>query len=282
MVPPDELANADEEQTAAAGAEPGSESASTTVTLPPPQPGADPNAPRWVYVQPSPGGGPGQVIVYEPGQMPPHTPGALPAVRPVPPPPPPPPQREWHREREWGMNIRLDGLILPRPVDQEYHDSNGAGLIGLGLSLRYRPIPIFAVDLSGDFMVGVDGNGLERREIPLGLSALFYFNPEDVAQFYAFAGPEFTFAQVFADEPQAQLADRTSDEYNYLGGRIGVGLELRVSELVGINIDGYGLLRTRMDDDYGGRYPEYYDERTGDSSNTTGALMLRGGATFWF
>ena len=276
----------------------GGANAGTTVRLPPPPPGSDRNGPRYVVVQPGVNGRPGQVIVYEAGHAAPHALGdeePLEAmqepVRPVPPMPPPPPERLWHRSREWGMNVRVDGLLLPQPTTSgRRHNGNndgdttmtGAGLVGLGLSLRYRPVPVFAIDLGADFMGGVDTNGFDRRELPLSLGAMVYVNPRDVVQFYAFGGVDFTFAQVFSDRAEPFLAQGTSDEYNYFGGRLGVGLEFRVSDLIGIDLDAFGLLRTRTDDDSKGRYPEYYDPETGAGSNLTAAAGLRGGLMFWW
>jgi hypothetical protein len=111
---------------------------------------------------------------------------------------------------------------------------------------------------------------------------MFFFNPDDPVQFYAFGGAAFTFAQVFSDRIERHLAEGTTDEYKYFGGQVGLGLEFRVSQLVGIVVDGYGLLRTRVDKDGDGLFPEYYDAKSGDSSNTSGAAVLRGGVNFWW
>ena len=284
ITPPDELRGRDE-ATAAAAAEARAQAGGTIVTIPPPPPGTDPNAPRTFVLQPGPDGRPGQVIVLEAGGGPPHMPGELEPVRPVPPPPPPPPPLEWHRERYWGLNLHLDGMLLPGSSMNDQGNNNsggGAGLIGLGLGLRFRPVPIFAIDAGADFMAGRDANGDARREIPVALSALFFFNPDDVAQVYAFGGAAFTFAQVFSDKIQSNLANGDSDTYDYFGGHLGIGLELRVSDLIGIDLDAYGLLRTRVDSDQGGLFPEYYNSRTRESSNTSGAAVLRAGVSFWF
>ena len=131
-------------------------------------------------------------------------------------------------------------------------------------------------------MAGRDANGYSRREIPQALSAMFFFNPDDIAQVYAFGGADFTFAQVFADRIERNLANGDSDAYDYFGGHLGIGLEFRVSDLIGIDLDAYGLLRTRVDSDHDGLFPEYYNSKTRDSSNTSGAAVLRAGVSFWF
>ena len=280
VAPPPELANpgAGASETAAGSHTDSATAGETTVVLPPRPPGSDPNAPRVLVVQPSTGGAPGQVVVYEAGAAPPHLPGAYEPVRPVPPPPPPPVKRKWRRHRAWGANLRFDGAIMPR---YRVH-TEAAGMVGLGLGFRFRPVPFFALGLDADFMGGIDSMGYERRELPMALNAIWYPNPRDVVQFYAFGGPHFSYATVYSDRDELHLAEGTSDEYTYVGGQLGIGLEFRVSPLVGINFDGYGVLRARADDDGDGRVPELFDARTGETANAMGYGVLRGGATFWW
>jgi hypothetical protein len=259
--------------TAASGSEANSAEAGTTITLPPSK--GDSRKPRTFTYIPDPNGGPGQVIVYEDGAAPPRT-GE--AVREV----PPPPDRSrysahWQRHRRWGINLRVDGVLLPR-----IGDVDNVGMAGLGLSLRYRPVPAFALDFSTDFVGGVDSNGLERQEIPLSASGLIYVNPRSLAQFYFIGGLNWAFARVSSDDFRDNLAEGTADDYTYFGGHLGMGLEFRVSRLVGINLDGLAFIRTRIDDDGNGAYPEYWDADTGESSNSSAAGLLRAGVTFWW
>ncbi len=259
------------------------EDGSTTVVVPPPKRGSDPNAARWILVRPGKDGQPQQVIVYEDGDAPPHAPGARvvrkKTVRKV-------TKRHhehkrkkrWRRHRRWGMNLHIDGIILPRYRD-EVED---VGMAGLGLSLKYRPIPHLALGFGADFLGGSDSNGYERQEIPLSLTATVYFNPRSLAQVYMFAGVNWSFARVFSDEFQHHLAEGTADEYNYFGGHGGLGLEFRVTRLIGLNIDGLAFVRSRTDSDEEGQYPEFYDPETGEASNTSVAGMVRGGVTFWW
>jgi hypothetical protein len=248
-----------------------------TIVLPPPPPGYDPYAPRTFTYQPDPEGGPGQIIVYEPGAAPPHEPGD--DLEAPPPPPAPKEKRKWRRHRQWGFNLRVDGVIMPR---HRGHMDDASGMAGLGVSLRYRPTPMFALDLSSDFLAGIDSNGLERQEIPFGVSAMLYVNPRNLVQFYLFGGIDWSFAQVASDEYRPNLAQGTSDDYTYFGGHGGLGLEFRVSKLVGINIDGLAFVRTRTDADEDGLYPEFYDADTAEVSNSSAAGMLRAGVTFWW
>jgi hypothetical protein len=252
------------------------EGESTTVVLPPPRRGDDPSAPRTFTYQPDPDGGPGQIIIYEDGAAPPQYPQTMEAPDA---PPPPRKKKRWRKHRRWGMNLRIDGVILPR-YSSDVDDSSG--MAGLGLSLRYRPTPMFAMDFSSDFIGGTDANGLERQEIPLGVSAMLYANPRNVVQFYLFAGLNWSFARVFSEEPQANLREGTSDSYSYFGGHGGIGLEFRVSKLIGLNIDGMAFVRTRTDDDGTGEYPEFYNPRTQEASNSSAAGLMRAGVTFWW
>lgn len=248
----------------------------TTVVLPPPSDGQDPDAPRTFTYHPDPNGGPGQIIVYEPGAGPPQV-GT--GDFETPPPPPPRKKRKWRQHRRWGLNMRVDGMMMPRYRDDV---NNGAGMAGLGISFLYRPTPMFALDIGTDFIGGVDAMGYDRQELPISVSARIYANPRNMVQFYLFGGLNWSFARVSSDTIQPNLEDGTSDDYTYFGGHGGLGLEFRVSKLVGINIDGLGFVRTRTDADDYGLYPEYVNRETGETSNSSAAGMLRAGVTFWW
>ena len=242
------------------------------VAVPPAAPGADPSAPRWILVNPD--GTTSQVITYDPSLPPGY-------VRPVPPPPPPPEQLDWEHDgwdRSWGLNVRVEGIMLPR----FRNGVENAGMAGVGLSLRYRPAPAVAIDASVDFVGGVDANGFDRQELPFGLSAFIYVNPEDIAQFYLLGGIDWAIARVQSDRVSAQLANGTEDEYSYFGGHAGLGIEFRLTPLLGIDVDAVALLRARTDDDGDGRYPEYVDAETGRVSNVSAAGLLRAGVSFWW
>ena len=79
--------------------------------------------------------------------------------------------RAWRPE--WGLNLRLEGAMFG-PRGRRTAD---AGMGGLGMSLRYRPVPAFAIDAGIDLLGGTDYNGFERAELPLSLSGLLYVNP---------------------------------------------------------------------------------------------------------
>ncbi|MEM1030587.1 MAG: hypothetical protein AAF928_04335 [Myxococcota bacterium] len=248
-----------------------------TIRVPPPEPGSKDT--RVIEVRPDPDGGPAQVIIYERGKPGADAPKTRGAVIDAPPPPPKARRKRVERHRKWGMNLRVNGVLLPRDRDDV---SSDAGMAGLGFSMRYRPTPAFAVDFSTDFIGGIDANGLERQELPLGMTAMVYVNPQSVAQFYLLAGMNLTFARVFSDIERPNLRDAFADDYTYFGGHGGLGLEFRVAPLVGINVDGLAFIRGRTDDDGDGLYPEYFNPDTGEVSNTSVAGLLRAGITFWW
>ncbi len=258
---------------APAPVEPPDDNGGTTVVIPPPSPGSDPHQPRVFVYQPGTDGGPGQVVIYEEGAEPPYYPG----MRSERQPPRRKKRRRRRRNRRWGLNLRVDGVLLP-----QHHSEDSAGMGGLGLSLRYRPIRHFALGVSADFVAGTDSNGYARQEVPLALNALFYANPRNMAQFYIFGGVNWSFASVLADEEQAHLSEGDRDNYTYFGGHLGLGIEFRLTHLIGLNLDGLGFVRTRTDDDQDGRYPEFHNPRTNEGSNSSAGGILRAGVSFWW
>jgi hypothetical protein len=234
-----------------------------TVVVPPPQGRGAP--PPVVIYQPVPSAPPPQVIIVAPGRP----------VRAVP--PPPPPKRKWRRE--WGLNLRLEGVALGGSDEGAAHN---AGMGGLGFSIRYRPVPAFAIDFGVDIIGGIDYNGFERAEIPLSLSGILYVNPKNRVQFYFLGGLDHSHAHVHSDEASPLLSDRDatgySNDYTYLGGHGGIGLEFRLSKRIALNVDMLGFVRDRIDE---GRTPEFVNER-GETTNSSGGGLFRGGLTFWW
>jgi hypothetical protein len=221
--------------------------------------------PPVVIYQPVPDAPPPQVVIVQPGT----------AVRTVPPPPPPPKKRAW-REK-FGLNLRLEGMV----IGQRGGASSDAGMGGFGLSFRFRPVPAFALDFGADIIGGVDYNGFDRVETPLSLTGLLYVNPKSRVQFYFLGGIHGSYAHVESDTYSPLLAEEGGyrEDYSYFGGHGGIGLEFRLSRLVALNIDTALLLRGRTDN---GRIPEFYDADSGRTTDTSGAGMFRGGVTFWW
>jgi opacity protein-like surface antigen len=157
-----------------------------------------------------------------------------------------------------------------------------SGMGGLGLSLRYRPIPHFAFDLGVDVLGGTDFNGFQRTETPLTLSGMIFLNPRSPVQLYLLGGMNFSHAKVKSDFASPLLSANDEGtfgaEYSYFGGQLGAGLEFRVSRHVALNVDVVGFMRKRTDD---GRVPEFSDPEKG-TTNSSGGALLRGGLTFWW
>jgi hypothetical protein len=224
--------------------------------------------------------GPPPVVVYQPGP-PAHPPVVIVSPgyrhRRYLPPPPPPLRPRWRPE--WGLNLRVEGVVFG-------HARGGAdnmGMGGIGSSLRFRPIPHLAFEAGFDFLAGNDFNGFERQEIPITLGGILYLNPRNRVQVYLTGGMHFSHANVHSDR-SSRLLQRDSDggysaEYTYFGGQGGAGLEFRISRRVAVNIDGIGFLRRRTDD---GPRPEFIDPEHNRVTNTSAGALVRGGLTFWW
>jgi hypothetical protein len=260
---------------------PSDPTAGTTITIPPAPAGSDPSKPRVVVIRPGQNGEPDQVIVYDQGEPPAHAlPPAPPAKPPSAHPSPEHPRRKkvLRRHRGWGLGLRAEGAMLSQ--QHEHIDSFGMG--GIGMSLRYRPVRGFALDFGADVIGGTDPNGWSRQEVPLSASALLYLNPRSSTQFYVLGGAHLAFARVGSDFKEPNLAAGNSDAYSYAGGQVGVGVEFRMSPLIGVHFDGLAFFRGRTDDDGNGRYPEFYDASAGLVSNSSAGGLMRAGVNFWW
>ncbi|MFO0756001.1 MAG: hypothetical protein U0359_05900 [Byssovorax sp.] len=250
----------------------------------PPPPARRRTEPPVVVYQPAPAPQT-RVIIVAPGYGPAYPP---PAYYPPPQPvsrqiaqPPVKPKPVWRSE--FGVNMRVEGAYVGHPDGADYN----TGLGGLGLSLRYRPVPAFAFDLGVDVLSGTDYSGYHRTEVPFSLSGLIFVNPRSRAQFYFNVGMDYSRASVKSDLPARTLdADLEepgtySSHYSYFGGHGGIGLEFRLSKRVALNIDSIGFIRKRVDDT-ATAVPEFVDPKTGRTTNTSGGGLFRGGLTLWW
>jgi hypothetical protein len=191
-----------------------------------------------------------------------------------------PPKRRWHRR--WGLNLRVEGASLG---GQENGGSADAGMGGLGMSLRFRPVPAFAFDAGIDVLSGTDWNGFQRTEMPLSLSGILFVNPKSRVQFYFTGGVHISHAEVETNtfdpirDEGFDPEDVNTREYSYFGGQGGIGLEFRISRLVALNVDLLGFMRERTDE---GGPPEFTDPVSGRTTNSSGGGLFRGGLTFWW
>jgi hypothetical protein len=172
----------------------------------------------------------------------------------------------------WGVNVRLEGVLLGR--NARYGDT---GMGGLGASLRYQPLPVVAIDLGLDLIGGTDYNGFDRAELMWSLSGLFFFNPHMPVKVYTIAGLNMSAAAV-----EVIYADGTSDDqgWHYFGGHLGLGLQADLAPRLALNLDMTGFLRGRTDS-LARREPEFIDAR-GRMSNMSGGALLRAGVTFFW
>jgi opacity protein-like surface antigen len=245
------------------------------------QPLPDPEAPA----QPSGSGSPGPkqatqppVVVYQP---PPPTmidrPDAPPPyeyVRPRRPPISPP--------HEWGLNLHLEGAVIGSG------SQGNAGLGGAGAGLRFKPVRSFGIEADLDFAGGDhDYQGNKRSEAAFTLSGLLFLNPRSHAQIYLVAGFGWSGAHVTCDSCTTPV----DNHYNYFGGQLGAGLELRLTRVLALNLDVRGFVRGRTDQ-LALSQPEF-DDPAGcsanpsahpgcRSTNTSGGALITGGMTLYF
>lgn len=200
---------------------------------------------------------------------------------------PQPPRKR--RKREWGLNLHLEGAMMGGR-----HRAGGphedAGMAGLGLSLRYRPVPAFAFDAGLDFVAGTDWEGNDRRETALLLNGMVFFNPRDKFQIYLLAGLGFSGASVSVSSSRPVSGAEGEgafsrfdglERYSYFGGQMGLGFEWRLARKTALQLDLVGFVRGRTDDR--ARFePEFVDPDTGRTTNSSGGGLVRGGVTFYW
>ncbi len=219
-----------------------------------------------VQVAPS---APPPVVVYQPS--PPVVVYQAPATRYYAVPPSPPPrvyyyQTRYVRRSEWGINLHLEGAAFGHSPTV----SGGGDVWGGGLGLRYRPVPVFALETDLDFVAGRDYNNYFRNETATTINGLFFLNPRSRAQLYLLAGFGWSWAH---------LPDYNVD-YDYFGGQGGIGVEFRASKHVALNFDARAFIRTRIDDL--ASYQPEYTSTTGQTTNTSAGALFTGGLTFYF
>lgn len=211
-------------------------------------------APPVVVVQPT------QPVVVEP--------------RPAPPPyyyvPRTPPKKS-----EWGINMHFGGLMMGNGRNGD----TGMGLLGLGL--RYRPVPGFALEGDIDVAGGTDYNGRDRTEVGYSLNGLVFLNPKSKVQLYLLGGIGFSAAHAWDKSPNVPYGDRAPRyDYSYFGVQGGAGVEFRVSKVVGLNLDLRGIYRGRIDS-HRDEYPEFISS-DGRTTNTSAAGVTTFGLTLYW
>jgi hypothetical protein len=188
-------------------------------------------------------------------------------------PPPPPSQVYYYRPRyerrsEWGINLHFEGAAFGAK-----QGVTSDGIWGGGFGLRYRPVPVFALESDLDFVGGTDYNGYTRHEYATTINGLFFLNPRSRTQVYLLAGFGWSWADIDSGPNSGQ-------EYDYFGGQGGIGLEFRAARHVALNFDARGFIRTRTDD-LASVQPEYTNNQ-GETTNTSAGVLFTGGVTFYF
>lgn len=218
------------------------------------------------------------VVVYEP---PPPTA----VVRPEAPPPyeyAPPRRPPISPPHEWGLNLHAEGALIGSGTQ------GNASLGGAGAGLRFKPTRSFGIEADLDFAGGHhDYQGDDRSEAAFTLNGLWFLNPRSHAQLYLLAGFGWSGAHVTCDACAMPL----DDHYNYFGGQLGAGLELRLTRVLAFNLDIRGFVRGRTDE-LARSQPEFEDPPGCASSpspgtvcrttNSSGGGLVTGGMTLYF
>jgi hypothetical protein len=243
-----------------------------------PEPAPAPPPPRARRRRSAPRTLPPPAVIYEP-------PPPVMLERPGPPPP-----YEYFRPRreplspphEFGLNMHFEGAMIGSGAQ------GNTGMGGLGAGLRFKPSRSFGIEGDLDFAGGShDYQGNKRNETALMLNALLFLNPRSHAQVYLLAGMGWSGAHVTCDT----CATPVESHYDYFGGQIGAGLELRLTRVLAFNLDLRGFVRGRTDG-LAQVQPEF-DKPAGCSSNpsfagtcrttnSSGGALLTAGMTLYF
>lgn len=159
-----------------------------------------------------------------------------------------------------------------------------AGVGGVGATVRYRQHPMFATELSIAGMAGTDYNSDSRVEVPVTLSELIYFNPQNRFQFYGVVGFGMSWAAVSYNDANARTRGMDNAAYTYVGGLAGLGVEWQLSPNFSIYSDARAFVRTRIDPGASSN-PEFTrtnaDGRT-ETTNVSVGVVGQVGALFYF
>jgi hypothetical protein len=180
------------------------------------------------------------------------------------------------RGREWGLNLRVEGASIGSGYQ------HNAGMAGGGGGLRYKPNAYFGLETDLDFVGGRGYVGDLRRETALTFNGLFFLNPESAAQVYLLAGFGWSWANgpnEPNDSSDPSVTQSSNYSYSYFGGQAGVGLELRLTRALALDVDMRGFVRTRTDQ-LASSQPEFTNSQ-GQTTNTSGGGLLTAGITLY-
>lgn len=159
----------------------------------------------------------------------------------------------------------------------------GAGIGGVGATLRYRYSPHMATEFNIAGLGGRDYNGDDRAEVPVTVNQIFYLNPQNRLQLYGLIGLGGSFAAVNYNGDNARERGRDTAGYGYFGGQAGIGLEWQLSRSFSLFTDVRGFVRARVDAEAESN-PEYRRVQGGrvETTNTSVGMMGSFGALFYF
>jgi hypothetical protein len=190
--------------------------------------------------------------------------------------PPPEPPRKKRRRKEYGVNLH-GNLAL-------FGDADGAdstGMAGVGAAFRFRPHPMFGIDLGLEFLGGDDWNGNRRSERAFVGNALWFVNPRDRLQVYALGGFGLGSASVDVERLGGEAVLPYETSYSYIGLQVGLGLEWRMTRRFALGTDALLFVRGRSDDDRRSD-PEFVDPETHLVTNASAFGLWRLGITYYF
>lgn len=194
-------------------------------------------------------------------------------------------QQYWSRPQNsgyWGVSFAGVGSFLGTAPGV-----NGIGFIGGGmLGLRVRNASgHLGGELGVGFVGGRDYNGDSRREIPVTLTGMYYFNPQNRLQVYGLAGLGMSYAMVdYVGNNSSAHGGLSEARYLHIGGYAGLGLEWQLSNRFSLFADVRGFVRGRVDDSAASN-PEFArTTETGatQTSNLSGGVATQLGAAIYF
>lgn len=195
---------------------------------------------------------------------------------------PEPPSRRRHPRsarrplHPWGFDAHVFGALLGSG-----YSNREVSMGGLGLGLRYRFLPEFALEGDLELGFGSDYNGYDRQEGALLFHAVGTLNPRSLVRFNLLAGFGVSSARVNVDsEDSSPLWPAHDETYSYFGMDVGASVEVALSPRTAVHGDLLGFVRDRTDKRRD--TPEFVDPETGRATNSSGGGLLRVGAIFYW
>ena len=172
-------------------------------------------------------------------------------------------------DREFGVQGRL-GVALIDDGDSPAHPF----MAGAGLGFVFLPLDFLGVELSVDSAFGRDALDAKRQEVAVSAALLTFLNTREPVQVFLTTGLFHSWAHV---EPPGTYAR----DYRYVGAILGLGAQFAIQPLFAATAQIDGFIRGRVDEGAAAE-PEFVNEVTGETSNTSTGMLLRLGAIRYF